>query len=237
MRILFVVALIVLASPCLAQGIRRPNQAPVVNYSLEELAAWNVAKKLSLDKKPIPDGPPPRQADPDEIPINGFGDVGYWAFEVGSIVDEKNMIVHLGKYTYWVEGYQTNELADDQSIRILDPVQYVGSKKYTTVLGGTKQVRHLRVRTSKEIANEIQKEREKRFKEWREEWEEHSETFKLNGKDFRARLVSSKNSYVTFQDANGEEVRHLITKFDESSQLRLKELIKKLPKTKTAGKK
>ncbi len=210
--------LLLVVTPCtvLAQNNRLGTRGGG-NESLEAQADWNNATKLSLTQV-IPKTPPNQSqcVDPDKIPLNGFGLIGCWYFEVGSIINDDTMLITIGKYTYWMEGYSTKLLASGEKIRILDPVQFVGMKDYNTVLGAGKRVRHFKVMTK---AQQLLAERAKR--------EEDAETWIVDGKELKARFVCYKNNVVILEDAEGEMQKHRISQFDPTSAAKIRDLVKK----------
>tara|TARA_R110002049_G_scaffold305056_1_gene500968 strand:- start:1818 stop:2705 length:888 start_codon:yes stop_codon:yes gene_type:complete len=61
-------------------------------------------------------------------------------FPVVQIIDGQTMIVESGDETCWIEGISTEGITDDSKITILEDVEVVGQKRYTTVLGSKKTV-------------------------------------------------------------------------------------------------
>ncbi len=73
-----------------------------------------------------------------------IGSIGRWhprqIFTVSQVIDENNMLVRRGSATFWFEGFSTEGLVDDSTISATMTTVVAGTKKYTTVLGGSRTV-------------------------------------------------------------------------------------------------
>lgn len=187
--------------------------------SIDASIAWRDAKKLSL-LDPVPSIPQPTQdgnLDPDTFSKGQTGKVSYWNFKVAEIVDETNMILVLGsRHRIWVEGYPTTDLADGQSVRIVDYVEIVGTKAYETVLGAKNTVWIVKPMPKEETAKRIAEEVEFRV------WTAKNKN-KVNGK-----FVELKNSKVTVEQRNGKRISFPVSSLVDSDR----ELATKLEKDK-----
>ena len=73
------------------------------------------------------------------------GDFGLLAgpIDVLQIVDDQNLIGQVGEIRVWISQLDTRPHTDDSVIRLEDPVAVIGTKRYTTVLGGTMTILHV----------------------------------------------------------------------------------------------
>lgn len=120
--------------------------AGIANAAMDREARWNVAKKLSV--QPIPLGlQPPNDydLDLDNLTEGKVGKMDYWDFKVLSVVDSQNTLLQLGtNRTFWLEQFPSKDLVDGQSVRLIGPVQVMGTRDYTSAIGASRTVRVLR---------------------------------------------------------------------------------------------
>lgn len=185
---------------------------------------WRDTRKLVLDPAiTIPKNIPPRRTDPEDLDEGAFCQIDCWLFQVMSVMDKKNMLVSVGKWVYWIEGYDTTTLASDDKIFILDPVQFAGMKEYTSVVGDKRRVRHLVARTPEQLKAIRREMREKK-----------AEIFVIDGKEIKGVFVSYKGSFVTLEDIDGNQSKYALKSLSDSAKARVRELSKaeKTPKKK-----
>jgi hypothetical protein len=161
MRIVIAFALcLVPGNACLAQQVGSAAGYAAIagaqRAAMEQEAEWNAAKKLSV--LPLPVGLKPSNGsdglDIDKLSEGQVEKMDYWDFRVLSIVDDKNLLLQLGtSRTFWLEGFPTKDLVDNQSVRLIGPIEIRGTKEYTTAIGGLRTVRVLRFVSEDRVRN------------------------------------------------------------------------------------
>jgi mRNA-degrading endonuclease RelE of RelBE toxin-antitoxin system len=135
------------------------------------------------------------------------GRVGGYRFKVLSIADAENVLLTYGDASLlWLTGYPTENLLTDQIVRIVDLVEVVSPKTYTTAAGTERTVRAIALapkeETKKLFAADVEKlAEEKKFRTW---------TAK-NGNEIHAKFVRYRSGKVTFEKSNGDTVDVTLT--------------------------
>lgn len=165
---------------------------------------WRAARKISL-LDPIPDVPQPRQhesLDLDTLQRGEIGKLSYWNFKVADIVDDKNVILILGSNRrIWLEGYPTSDIVDDQSVRIIDYIEVIGTKSYDTVDGSNATVWFVKLlpkeETAKRIAEDLEKAAEEaKYRQWKAK----------NGDTVNGKFLDYRNSKITIEQRDGKKI-------------------------------
>ncbi|MCX7386609.1 MAG: hypothetical protein NTX48_08090 [Planctomycetales bacterium] len=181
--------------------------------------SWRAARKISL-LDPIPDVPQPRQhesLDLDTLQRGEIGKLSYWNFKVADIVDDKNVILILGSNRrIWLEGYPTSDIVDDQSVRIIDYIEVIGTKSYDTVDGSNATVWFVKLlpkeETAKRIAEDLEKAAEEATKRIAEDLEKAAEEAKYrqwkakNGDTVNGKFLDYRNSKITIEQRDGKKI-------------------------------
>ena len=220
MRTLAAVLLLLSTAPlCHAQRLSSGVTADQFRDQMEYEANWQKSKKLSLTAIPAEIALPTSQGDnPDNLNEKQVGNLAYWQFHVTSIVDEKNAILRLGPSTYWLTDYPTKGLVDDETVRLIGPVMCAGSKKYTTVLGGSSTVKVLRFVTQAEL---VKQEQDKADAEEALLWGTwHSKA----GTTVHAKFIAWKSGKVHLLTKDGHKLIVDISAFTEDDAKKLREL-------------
>lgn len=166
--------------------------------------SWRAARKISL-LDPIPDVPQPRQhesLDLDTLQRGEIGKLSYWNFKVADIVDDKNVILILGSNRrIWLEGYPTSDIVDDQSVRIIDYIEVIGTKSYDTVDGSNATVWFVKLlpkeETAKRIAEDLEKAAEEaKYRQWKAK----------NGDTVNGKFLDYRNSKITIEQRDGKKI-------------------------------
>lgn len=189
---------------------------------MEMQMRWNASKKLTLRKDlDVKKLPFPLQGEDrlDEMEVGDIAKVGYFHFQILSIVDDQNCLLSLGSKVYWLTGYPTEGLSDDQAVRLVDPVKLQEPRK-----DGSRTVRCLKMLEPEESDKwearaKTQDKRNKRGQDF--------QTYKLaDGEEFFASVLEIRANGVLFEDEDGKKVRKQMKDFDEESQGRIREQIK-----------
>lgn len=102
---------------------------------------WQDSKKITV-LKTVPKERPEQSASFDGVNSGWVGDLGYWSFRVLSVVDENQLILHLGsKKLIWMIDYPTAEFADGDEVNVVGPVLAGPTKQYTSTAGSVVTVR------------------------------------------------------------------------------------------------
>lgn len=183
--------------------------------------SWRGARKISL-LEPIPDVPQPQQhesLDLNTLERREIGKLSYWDFKVADIVDDKNVILILGsKKRIWLEGYPTSDFVDDQSVRIIDYIEVVGTKSYDTVAGSKATIWVVKLlpkeETAKRIAEDLEKAAEAaKYRQWKAK----------NGDTLNGKFLNYKNSKITIEQRDGKKVSFRMSALtDEEREIVLK---------------
>jgi hypothetical protein len=70
--------------------------------------------------------------------VGGYGYLH--VLKVIQVIDDHNLIAEQGDTTFWLSGLDTSTIVDDKDYDYDKPVAVTGTKRYETVLGGTRQV-------------------------------------------------------------------------------------------------
>lgn len=205
---LMLMFLTTLGNRAFAQQVGSPEAFRVIADSqrraVDAEISWRDARKISL-LEPIPDVPQPQQhesLDLDTLQRGEIGKLSYWDLKVADIVDDKNVILILGsKYRIWLEGYPTSDFVDDQSVRIIDYIEVVGTKSYNTVTGSKATIWVVKLlpkeETAKRIAVDIEKAAEAaKYRHWKAK----------NGNTVNGKFLDYKNSKITIEQRDGKKV-------------------------------
>ena len=122
-------------------------------------ADWNSAKKLCKFFDPIEKYKDTKQ-DFSAIEVPDAGAIGFmqaWPFKVISIVDKKNVILSMSDLTFWLEDFDTSGMADGESVRILDPIEFTATKQYVTASGASRTVKAFKMIDKPSLAKHKEK--------------------------------------------------------------------------------
>jgi hypothetical protein len=191
-----------------AQEVGSPEASQVIadiqRRAIDAEISWRDAKKISL-LEPIPDIPQPQQhesLDLDTLQRGEIGKLSYWNFKVADIVDEQNVILILGsKKRIWLEGYPTSDFVDDQSVRIIDYIEVIGTKSYNTVAGSKATIWAVKLlpkeETAKRMAEDLERAAEAaKYRQWKSK----------NGDTVTGKFLDYKNSKITIEQRDGKKV-------------------------------
>lgn len=195
-------------------------------------AQWNVAKKLGKNFEPVAKYKQTQQDfSPFEIGENAVGFIQKWPLKVVSIVDASNAIVSLGEHIFWMEDFPTDDLADGESVRVLDPIRFTKAKSYGAVSGSKKTVKAFRMLTKEEFEKHKQEEQEINKEKERATRKSKSFAFEFaDGKSADYVFVDIKKGKVILEDLDGKTTEHLLGDFTQKSSALLRELFKKKAK-------
>ncbi len=198
-----IVCLIALLSPsCFAQ-VYGSREAYQLSYEMDRRAdeakmAYAQAKKITTNNSP---GLTFQEADKEsklaiDFSTDEIGIIARSGFKVLQVVDKENCILQSGQITIWLSGFNTENLTDGVSVRIVEPVKCLGQKQYAALSGASKTIPHFTLAPVDYI------------KKWHQERvdREYPE-FKLkNGTSYRAKVVSytEKTKIFEVQEPNGE---------------------------------
>ena len=212
------------SSTCFGQRLLTGGSADQQRAAFEQEADWNIAKKLSNRDLPKDlQRPVGMTSDFETMEVGQVGDLAYWHFKVESIIDEKNMLLQLGKHTIWLEGYRTEGLVTDQAVRIIDRVEFTKTKSYPTVAGSKRTVRVFKMLSVEELkkqdeeAAELARIREEALYEM---W--HSKA----GTEIEAKFLSWKSGKVELQKKDGKKLLVALDGFTADDATKLRKLIK-----------
>lgn len=114
---------------------------------------WYKAKKVAFDQASI-SKKPPRQSDsidPEQLLTGSTGMVQYWEFSVVNVIDEKTMILKLGKSKkYCLIGYPTKGFADGEALHICEPVEALEPRRFTSKQDVNYTLKVLQIRSPEE---------------------------------------------------------------------------------------
>lgn len=159
------------------------------------------------------------------------GEENSWQFKVQQVVDERNMLVKVTRFSHtrgreaatyliWVVG-QYKGVVDDQNVTFNEVFRVTGTKQYPTAIGGSKTVFMLEQFDIAPIVERLKaeaaaKQPEKTETDAREEWREWSDAtgqFKLT-----ARLISVTDGKVKLEKKDGSVANVPIDKLSEADQ-------------------
>jgi hypothetical protein len=203
----------------------------------EEKSTWKKALKLTnrkeidLSKLAKPSQPP---WTPQEMRVGDIGKLSYWNFRIISIIDKENCLVQHGKNgPFWLTGYPTEGLADDDEFRLIDPVRMEETRTYESVIGAKKTVKCMRMLSPEDAAKWEEENPSWAIKYTTDEessfpgsLKEQSEFKLTNGQVVKGTFLELRSNGAIFDVGGGKKVRHKMAEFDEKSREKLRELIK-----------
>jgi len=180
-------------------------------YAQELASHWGASKKLAHDRNEIPNTVPiensaclPKNAD--NTTKHNFS---CWPFSVESIIDKENMILRFGKRDvsyYWLTGYPTEGLADNDKVSLIGLVKVVEPKSYITALGTKKTLKTFSILTKEELDKEKLEQEEKQIAERMR----YAATLQLkDGTEIEAVAIQSQKGIITLvtKDKKKREVK------------------------------
>lgn len=160
LRVLAYAACCAVVATCPAFGQRAMERGSMAAYRAivqsgrKQVASdqqWREATKLVV-LGDVPDKPRESLA-PGEWEAGVIACLERWHFVVADIVGPTDAILFLNQdVSLWLTGYQTKDLVDGQAVRLVGPAEFVGTKSYETVDGGTATVRVVRLVTAERQA-------------------------------------------------------------------------------------
>lgn len=202
------------------------------NAEIMDEAEWNVAKKIGKHFNGIRYKETTQDFSPFEAIENNIGFVQRWPLKVVSIIDNSNVVLSLGKYAFWLEGFPTDNLTDGDSIRVLDPIKFTKTKSYSTVTGAKKTVQAFKMLEKEEfekhLAEKAEKQKEKDLIIRR------GQSVPIEFKDGTTAdliFVDIKKGKVILEDLEGNELEHALADFTPESSALLRKLFKNKGKT------
>lgn len=222
MRLLIFLALVFSSCPCFAQRLSGRGSADQFRAQMEHTAEWNAAKKLTVGLGDASQ-PPTNQGDnPDNLDDGQVGNLSYWAFSIASVVDDENAILRLGNDNYWLAGFPTRGLADEQSVRLIGPLKCVGNKQYKTVLGATKTVKAFQFVTREDIEKQERADAEAEEAKYWATW--HSKA----GTTIHAKFVEWKSGKIKLQTKDNRTLIVDVSAFTDEDAEKLRSLNRQL---------
>ncbi len=204
MRLAFIsLAFLLCTDHCFSQVTSGSQEAYARSVAIQErmakaISEYNNAKKITTNASP---GLTFNQAEKESKQASNFsadeiGIVASTAFEVLQVVDKDNCILKSDSAFVWLSGYNTENLTDGVSVRIVEPVKCVGQKQYAALSGASKTIPHFTLAPVDYIKKWHQERVDREYPEFK---------FK-NGTSYRAKVVSytEKTKIFEVQEPNGE---------------------------------
>ncbi len=207
------------------------------NDAIMDEAEWNVAKKLGKHFTGLRYKETTQDFTPFETIENSIGFAQQWAFKVVSVIDKTNVVLSLGKYVFWLEGFPTDNLTDGDSIRVLDPIKFTKTKSYTTVTGAKKTVQAFKMIEKDEFEKHLAEKADE--KKERDLIIRRGKSVPIEFKDGKSAdliFVDIKKGKVILEDLEGNELEHALADFTPESSALLRKLFKNKAKTPPAKK-
>lgn len=128
---------------------------------------------------------------------------------VFQVIGANEALLSLGGKQFWFEGIGTSNLTDGDRVRLSGTFEVTGTKRYTTALGGSNQVWHLKLIDGSKV-----------LKKASERWiEQNSRTWKFNDKPVEGWLADiERSTAIVMRADNGDAVRIPTSQLDETGK-------------------
>jgi hypothetical protein len=137
------------------------------NQMAEQECIWQSARKLTVLEKVPPRSPDQgRSMALSTLQNNTVGYLDYWVLKVVQVVGPTDSLLALDNPNLspiWLADYPTDQLADDDRVTLIGPVEVAGTRSYETTLGVKKTVRVVRF-VPRERVPEVEAEMESKRK-------------------------------------------------------------------------
>ena len=148
-------------------------------------------------------------------------------FVVSKIIDDDEMLIEGG--LIWIEGVPTEGIADEEKISLSDYTFVVtGTKKYQTVSGSSRTVKHLTVVNTKKV-NDVAA-RIRTILQNREWYDSDNKFLHI------AQFIEFKNGKYRIEDLQGRFADYSLNELSKQDQTWLRDEVKRQAKEKAAAK-
>jgi hypothetical protein len=129
---------------------------------------------------------------------------------VEQIIDDSNCLVYEphSEESYWLSGYDTKQLVDDSVIETRGFVKLIGTRRYSTVVGSSRQVYEIQFADHEPLVKQLKEDM----------WKERSRTWKAGPHETTAWLGSIDGNFATLIKQDGTAVKVPIDKLSDADQ-------------------
>ncbi len=190
---------------------------------------WGESKKLAHDRNEIPNSAPVENSAslPSVADNTTYHNFSCWMFSIESIIDKDNMILRFGGRNvshYWLTGYPTKGLSDNDKVSLIGLVKVVEPKSYVTVLGAKKTLKTFAILTKEELDKERLEQEEKQLAERMR----HAATFQLkDGSEIEGVAIQSKKGIITLVTRDKKKREVPLADFTPKALVEVRKQLKK----------